>query len=839
MDLKHITQKLNEQFSGEGRKLVFWYDANAEFVNDISQIAMELMNAELYYLEPDAQFQAKYTLERENSDTNYLVYASFPKPSLKDNHLADTIRYSTEFFADKVSLIRMDLGMPEAMKPVLQKYSKFFGNMERVDKFARFDIEQYSKEKIEITIMSVLCKAKNNTFDEVVREVLAESDFEDNIFMAEFEKYELSDAFWNLCSEQYGYDKEPSLQKFVRTLFVTYLGKRIHCDLPEDWKSLVSVKSGNVLLFMENFMNHVLYRDMYVTLALLMEADLQADKVLKKLSLEELVECDTFPCLENQFLNYLTERLEDENVNAVVGGQTIVELCKFRSNTYFGQKRLSEYKMLECAYYIMVNGRYHCPDTIQGMIKQYVNNDYQMDRKYRKFYYYFDQIEECGNYAKLRQLVENIYTNEYLNKQVSKWNYLSGEKDYRNILLQEQFYRHYIGDNKHSKSVVIISDAMRYEVAQNLFTQFERNENCFSTTLEHMIGVLPSVTQMGMAALLPHQQIDVDEKFTVTVDGCACAETKQRDALLKKQGEENAAYVYDDIKSLSYNEMTELFSGKNSTFYIYHNQIDARGDKSATENEVFVACEEAIQEIFKLVIQLARWKCATYFYITADHGFIYKRDKIKEGDKIHTNGTAILSRRYVLGAADISIEGVCNYKMKDFVQNTSSDWTVSTPLATDVFKSHGGCNYVHGGSSIQEMLIPVISVTAKTGQLKRELQIAKLSLVSILTKVTNLIVTLEFIQSEPIGTEITPGTYHIYFADADYQKISNEVVIIADKKEKEAGKRIFREKFRFLNREYEIAGKYYLLMFLGDNMDLPVFKQEVRMDMAFVDDFGF
>jgi len=69
LNLKQITDKLNSEFSGDTRKLVFWYDDKAEFVDDI--VTLELMDAKVYYLEPDNQFYTKYFLERLDHDTSY------------------------------------------------------------------------------------------------------------------------------------------------------------------------------------------------------------------------------------------------------------------------------------------------------------------------------------------------------------------------------------------------------------------------------------------------------------------------------------------------------------------------------------------------------------------------------------------------------------------------------------------------------------------------------------------------------------------------------------------------------------------------------------------------
>ena len=92
LNRKQIIDRLNAAFTGEVRKLIFWYDDKAEFVEDIESI--ELENAKIYRLERDNQFYTKYFLERVDTETNYLIYAPFPKPEVKNNHLEDTILYS-------------------------------------------------------------------------------------------------------------------------------------------------------------------------------------------------------------------------------------------------------------------------------------------------------------------------------------------------------------------------------------------------------------------------------------------------------------------------------------------------------------------------------------------------------------------------------------------------------------------------------------------------------------------------------------------------------------------------------------------------------------------------
>ena len=113
LNLKQIIDRLNAEFTGDTRKLVFWYDDNADFAEEIDTI--KLQNAKIYHLQQDNQFYTKYFLERVDRTTNYLIYASFPKPDVRDNHLEDTLLYSKRFFADRASLLSVDLALKRSI----------------------------------------------------------------------------------------------------------------------------------------------------------------------------------------------------------------------------------------------------------------------------------------------------------------------------------------------------------------------------------------------------------------------------------------------------------------------------------------------------------------------------------------------------------------------------------------------------------------------------------------------------------------------------------------------------------------------------------------------------
>ena len=113
LNLKQIIDRLNEEFIGDSRKLVFWYDDKAEFAEDIQGI--ELINAKVYFLKPDNQFYTKYFLEREDLENNYLIYAPFKRSENRENHLADTIMYSKVFLTDWISIMVQNLKIDDSL----------------------------------------------------------------------------------------------------------------------------------------------------------------------------------------------------------------------------------------------------------------------------------------------------------------------------------------------------------------------------------------------------------------------------------------------------------------------------------------------------------------------------------------------------------------------------------------------------------------------------------------------------------------------------------------------------------------------------------------------------
>ena len=91
MDLKQIKTLLEDTFNkelseGKKRHIVFWYDDDGEFKEDID--ALDLENAKILKLTKNNYFFVKYQLEKADTESNYLIY-DLLKPSPRENYLLD------------------------------------------------------------------------------------------------------------------------------------------------------------------------------------------------------------------------------------------------------------------------------------------------------------------------------------------------------------------------------------------------------------------------------------------------------------------------------------------------------------------------------------------------------------------------------------------------------------------------------------------------------------------------------------------------------------------------------------------------------------------------------
>lgn len=835
VSLSQIAEKLNALFAqdtGE-RKLIFWFDATGEFQGDIEELAPLLSCAKLWKLTGKNQFQTKYLLEREYPQDSFLIYAPFARPSVKENHLEDMILYSEVFQADRMSILMQELGIPEAYRPTMDAYQAFWKSKERTKAFAALSMENYEEDTLLLGMVCVLTKVKSLHFDEVLYHILSGNP-EESAAMADFQKFGLLEYFWKRVERQFGYHKEHAhLSDFVISLFATYASKEWKLGTPSSWEGLTYPdKVGNVMAFLDGCMNNETYSDMFDHLSDQAGKQLLSWLETAHVPVEKVSDCHVFRQVEQQVISWLYGRLLAEDLKAELGGLTISSICQMHEKTHFGRQSKEEYEMLRYAYLVLAAMSYQPGQDTAELVSQYQEKDYVIDQAYRKFYMYYDGLSENENRNRLRQLVENVYTNRFLGELLPKWNRSFGrDNSLVHLLWQKDFFSSYLQDEK-EKTVVILSDALRYEVGRELFDRLCDNPKA-KVSLSYMMATLPSYTRLGMTALLPHKELSLsmqEGKLQEKGDGMYCISTDSRRQLLQSYAPDADCVDMETVrKAKNRDDLRQLFTGKR-IIYVYHDEIDTTGENNP--EKLFRACEDALRDILSLMQKLSTSGNVYKFIVTADHGFLYKRDGFQEGERIDTirEKDAVVKRRFILSNEPVQGDGICHLPLSEFVEKSDKKY-VSFPLGMNVFRASGGLSYVHGGSSPQELMVPVIQV--KFDKYHVDTQKVTLELLSNFRVVTNRYVILDFLQQEPVTSDHKAAHYLLYFISDSNEKVSNENLVMADRKEKDVQKRYYKLQFQMKDMYFDPQQTYYLQIEDADTGE-TVYREPFRVEMGWL-----
>ena len=478
-----------------------------------------------------------------------------------------------------------------------------------------------------------------------------------------------------------------------------------------------------------------------------------------------------------------------------------------------------------------------------------------MDTYYRQYHLAFGKSLTVGNdhlddlFKQVTDKVEGLYTHWFLGELGNNWSDACADElaQYGRILevpQQVDFYNQKI-KNEDNRVFVIISDAFRYEVAASLAEQLRR-ETQSKVTLGSCAGIFPTVTKFGMAALLPHKQLSVGERsngdLQILADGMS-TDAGNRDKVLKAANINSVALKYKDIAPMKRAERSALVKGMD-VVYIYHDKVDEASHTS--DSMVFPACDDAIEEIKNIVRIIRNEFSGTRVYITADHGFLYTYSPLSEDSKVDkttpSEQDVEIDRRYLITRKGATPDYLLPVKFMD------DGYDAFAPReSVRIKKKGGGLNFVHGGISLQEMVVPVIeyhylrndSKAYQRNKAKYDTKPVEVGLLSASRKISNMIVSLNFYQKDAVGDNRSAANYLLYFVDSNGKQISDTAKIIADKTSDNGQERTFRCSFNLKSMKYDNRASYYLVIADETGLQMPQ-KEEFQIDIAFaVDEFDF
>ena len=865
MDIEYIENELNRRLASPlpefyQRRIIFWYDEERAFEDQIGDLSLD--GVKLLVLTGNNTFAAKKLLCEDDTTSNYLVYDLRPYMKDDDNWLINVQLYSEEFRADLNSIWMDEMGLPATavVRSQVKRYNKFFRLKKHREAVQKLKSDIATAAQMHLAVMAVLAGCSDRQPDQIIKAILcAGLDRDTNSIYQSFVTYGADKAFWVMVSQATGYQEgdDGHLGHLVTHILLTAATRTMHQDLLAGLDGMISTPHQ---AYCYDFVSDWLHSDdkaQLYELARYAEAEARLSQRFAGLTVEDLADTECFPCIDECILTALMKEIRNQ----------IIPVDKIR---YAAEKRRTTawYGRVSCyyeglvqvanmqAFYLEHSAGFHTVDP-QTVWKEYTSDYYRMDQSYRQFHLCFQRSLKESNpdlddlFKSVTEQVEGLYTHWFLDGLGQNWTTACAEnlEQYGHILeipQQEDFYNTKIrpADNR---IYVIVSDAFRYEVAAALAEDLQREMQC-KVSLSSCEGLFPTVTKFGMAALLPHKKLSAvlreNGTLAVLADGQP-TDAGYRDGILKSANPNSVALKYDDLIVLKREERQALVRGMD-VVYIYHDAVDKASHTS--DSAVFTACDEAIGQIKNIMKIIVNSFGGTNILVTADHGFIYTYSPLREDDKVDrttpSHQDVEVDRRYLIVQKGVRPDYLLPVKFMD----QASGFDAYAPRDyVRIKKKGGGLNFVHGGISLQEMVVPVLEFqylrnSYKAYQRNRDKIDTKpvaISLLSANRKISNMIFSLNFYQKEAVGGNREAAQYLIYFVDANGEKISDVNKIIADKTSADGQERTFRCNFSLRSKQYSNRASYFLVIADESGLQPPV-KEEFQIDIAFaVDDFQF
>ena len=817
--MNNISKRLTALF--DKYNIVFWYDDEGKLKDEFNSLELEAKKLVI----DNNEFGIKYEILSSPKNSKFLVYSDKKEPQHKDNWLLDLQLKSYMFSADKASMILSDLGIDVVYKPFVQNHIEFFSAKSRVEPFAKLIVTNDDEYSLAFKMMASLLKC-DPKIEHITIKLL-----QDEKTYAKLEKYHLQTYLYKALSLHYKYNSDnPTIKDFgyklLQNHFYSFVDKS-RCEL-----------NSEAILFVKNWMDSTKYKKSFESLSKKIQEELSLSSKIQECRFDSIVECDTYELCEQFVVSTISKKIVKDSSCR----DELLEMCRVREHTFWYGKYLHIYKAFKSAIKLieMIKTTKFDISSFDKGIQLYAQNFSKIDYYYRKYINHSNQSEYPLVLKELDEKVELVYINDFL--RVLNDNWQQHIKQYQNTTLQYQkeFYKTFVEPivANNQKVFVIISDAMRYECGVELKNKI-LGLNRYSATLQPMVGVLPSFTQLGIASLLPNNELSFNSKDdTVYVDGISSKGTKNRDKILKNS---NANSTYIDTKSfLDFSrDSGREFVKEHKIIYIYHNEIDATGDKSASEHKVFSAVEDSFITIEKIIKQIANFN-GSNILITSDHGFLYQNTPTHESEFCSVDKPANVkrfNRRFIISDTIEKNSCIDIYDAKAL--HIAGDEKIA--LANSINKIRlqgGGHRFVHGGATLQEMVIPLISVKKRR---KDDVRVVDVNPVNLPSQITTNSIILSFYQEEPIVDKVQPLGLKIALFTDNGTLISNYQSYTFDSVESHDRNREVKLKFDLKNNAGDYSGEYIKLVakkLIEGSDEEPLYKEyKIKLQLSFVNDF--
>ncbi len=829
-----VTKGLERAF--EQHRLVFWYDDGGQW-QEFCHERLDLPGVRLCEIEPEKnEFALMYKLTEESPNEQFLVYCPAARPQLDEDWLLGLRLQNFTFEANKAALAAQELELDDSFRPLIQKYADFFNAGDRVDALKTWIGKVRLTEKGLQYRMITSRLGKNPESAAPVR--FSADDLFLKLITRQIEGKELPKLFglepflWGQAQAIYGYrEDEPSVESFMRALLINEYRETVGegGTLTQDAKVLLGKWKLNDPDGLRTFSEEN-------------ESLLGIPGDAGGKDLETLVPEVYFKAVDRCVIEHLAQQIGHREIS---DSQASDYIQRRRQSLWVmnGGEYRNDYDALSFAakFFEAIEGIAFKAETAEEVLERYCTGAqwYMVDQLYRNFFAAAGQTV-LSALEPLKHTVEAAYRSKFMDPLTQLWQPLMDRKgvySFGNADQRKFFERHVrpLASGK-KKVCVIISDALRYEAGAELAERL-KSQNRYEAECSFMAAQAPTVTAVGMAALLPHKELQVSVKnqsLQVAADGMNCAGIENRANILKATGLSCCAFTADEFSHFDKEEARQKIKGCD-VVYIYHNVIDKLGDDSVSELKLPKAVEDAVDDLMMLIRRLTNANITTML-VTGDHGFIYQEDELDPSLvlNIDTDSWSLKKHRFGVAQGLKELDGIRAFDKTEL--GLEGDETFLFARGLSRIPPKKGTRFVHGGLSIQEIAIPVVFVRKKRADTVSPVSVTLMSGGGDKYISTN-VKKFKLYQDEAVGAEMLPRklTCGIYAQDGTLLTDTVTIEFNSSSDSIQDRERLVTLHFSSLAEKYNNCD--VVLRIIDDNSVTDYIAQRYRLKRSFGGDF--
>ena len=386
--------------------------------------------------------------------------------------------------------------------------------------------------------------------------------------------------------------------------------------------------------------------------------------------------------------------------------ETVVDFTRFTAQYYLATKSIKTTKL----------------NTPDEYVSRYLTEFHLLDNYYRNAVNRYYAVESTvPAYQSMEGAKANL--DAHYHKLTNRINLdwidcinATGGMSQVSLTRQNDFYMKFVQPLS-GKVVVVISDALRYEVAAQLADSLQSLKHPLS--FDKMFASLPTETCYSKDSLLPHEELLFVESQKMQVDGKVLTDTAARQKQVQAFVPDSVCKTYKNIIETPWAENRQLC--RDNMVFIYHDTIDDSSHGNKTAKAITDSCNRAHDELWQLVKSLHGSADATHVIITSDHGFLFNDIMFEDKDKLPVEDETIERKpRYYITRNGDQKSNIAKFPFNEVSAMNNSDLFVAVPVGTNrLYKEAGDYKFCHGGASLQEMIIPVIISHRESGKEKR------------------------------------------------------------------------------------------------------------------------